>query len=678
IAQKTNNNKDNATLPNIFQNSHNNAYNRYNPYNPYNSNRNVGNTKSYTNTNTNNETSGSLLTNELINQTNQKGEISNINKNNKTKEISGFADSNNLKGELSKSVLNTVNGTDNNNTVLKTDNTDNSVSKKIDLKSNKNVTGKDNTIGNFGDLSKVIDGLSVAVLSFTESVDPKNTKNYSSDINTKDFKLQNSSEKEIKLNNANGVNIQKLANTINTALTTEKKTPINEANEMKSEVRQNLTKSPIARTNQNLSQMTPEKLEKSETNFMALGTTSKVQKNHSPINLSAALDNIVFKIKMPDNVTENLNSNLNRNLDNNIGNYVVKRIFYKALFEEENQNSVTGNDLMIILKNISISITALSTDAISNYIESTGNNKKNYKSLQNLQQINRLSNTSNVGNIADVVNTDSNISSNFSLNSPMNISSQQLSENRNESEFLNEDNQTSQRQNLVGQFRNDSSDLQKNNIEVKSFKIEYREVERNNSNNQSQELSMSDEKTEKPKVSNKFIERLAEMTYKGSKNEVFNTTIIDSGKYDLAERLQASRNLENLYEKIREFNLSNKIEERVQMKLLPENLGMLDVEMKKEGKQLTILFIAENEKAKEMLEKNLYILRDRLNNFDMDVRSIEVKVREEEKFYEQDRQQNNNQNNQREEHRHNGNNENKKRFASEGVSDDDDERERYI
>ncbi|MFN3692219.1 MAG: flagellar hook-length control protein FliK, partial [Fervidobacterium sp.] len=475
-------------------------------------------------------------------------------------------------------------------------------------------------------------------------------------------------------------NIQKPANNINTALISGKKIPINEVDEMKSEVKQSLTKFQTALANQNLSQMTSEKLEKSETNFMSLGTTTKTQKNNSSITLSTALDNIIFRLKTPNNLTS-VAENLNSNLDNNLGKYVAKRIFDENLFEEGSQNSFTDKDLMIILKNISISITALSTGAISNYIESIENNKKDYKNLQNLQQMNRLSNTSNVGNIIDVANNDSDISPNLSLNSSRSISSQQLNESRNESEFLSESNhksQKSQKQNSFGQFRNDSSESQKNNIEVKSFKIEYREIEKNNSSNQSQELNKSDEKTEKPKVSNKFIERLAEITYKGSRNEVINTTVLDSGKYDLAERLQASRNLENLYEKIKEFNLSNKIEERVQMKLLPENLGMLDVEMKKEGRQLTILFLTENEKAKEMLEKNIYILRDRLNNFDMDVRSIEVRVREEEKFYEQDRQQNNNQNNQKEEHKHNGNNENKKRFASEGVNADDDERERNL
>jgi len=81
---------------------------------------------------------------------------------------------------------------------------------------------------------------------------------------------------------------------------------------------------------------------------------------------------------------------------------------------------------------------------------------------------------------------------------------------------------------------------------------------------------------------------------------------------DLAERLQNSRNLEEIYEKIKQFATSYKLEEKVQMKLFPEELGNLDVELKKEGKQIQILFLAENEKVKDTIEKNSYILRDRL------------------------------------------------------------------
>ncbi|PHJ14016.1 hypothetical protein IM41_03075, partial [Fervidobacterium sp. SC_NGM5_G05] len=214
------------------------------------------------------------------------------------------------------------------------------------------------------------------------------------------------------------------------------------------------------------------------------------------------------------------------------------------------------------------------------------------------------------------------------------------------------------------ELRNNTYETSKNNLEVKSLKIEY-----NNKNQQKMESDIEKSNYEdRPKVSNKFIERLAEMTYRNleQKNDVSSTT--QTNRFELAERLQSSRNLEQIYEKIREFSLSNRIEERVQMKLLPENLGNLDIEMRKEGKQITLLFIAENEKAKDTIEKNIHILRDRLSNLDLEVKNVEIKTKEEEKYYEHERNDHQNSQQQR-------NEENQKRkYTYEEVIEDDDER----
>ncbi len=218
------------------------------------------------------------------------------------------------------------------------------------------------------------------------------------------------------------------------------------------------------------------------------------------------------------------------------------------------------------------------------------------------------------------------------------------------------------------ELRNNTYETSKNNLEVKSLKIEY-----NNKNQQKLESEIEKSNYEdRPKVSNKFIERLAEMTYRNleQKNDVSSTT--QTNRFELAERLQSSRNLEQIYEKIREFSLSNRIEERVQMKLLPENLGNLDIEMRKEGKQITLLFIAENEKAKDTIEKNIHILRDRLSNLDLEVRNVEIKTKEEEKYYEHERNDHQNSQQQR-------NEENQKRkYTYEEVIEDDDERKRDV
>ncbi|MCX7653672.1 MAG: flagellar hook-length control protein FliK [Fervidobacterium sp.] len=209
-------------------------------------------------------------------------------------------------------------------------------------------------------------------------------------------------------------------------------------------------------------------------------------------------------------------------------------------------------------------------------------------------------------------------------------------------------------------LRKSASDSTKNNIEIKSFHVEYKEKSENNE----KENTLNGEK---PKVSNKFVERLAELTYKFSEQKLETVSNVLNGKYELAERLQASRNLEEIYEKIREFGLSNRLEERIQMKLVPQNLGNLDVEMKKEGRQLTVLFVAENERAKEIIEKNIYVLREKLSSLDFDVRNIEIRLKEEERYYDHEKNhQQSNQNNQ---------DENRRRYMKTEVNEDDDERE---
>jgi len=227
--------------------------------------------------------------------------------------------------------------------------------------------------------------------------------------------------------------------------------------------------------------------------------------------------------------------------------------------------------------------------------------------------------------------------------------------------------------------RNNTEGVSKNRFEIKSIRIEYNEMKENrNSGNPQSELE------DKPRISNKFVERLAELSYKTSNTKSSDSLadpIEQSGQtdqandFDMAERLQNSRNLEEIYEKIRQFTTSYKLEEKVQMKLYPEQLGNLDVELKKEGKQIQIVFMTENEKAKEVIEKNSYILKDRLANLDLDIKTFEVKVKQEERYYDQEHQgQNKNQNNENSrnyDERREQEDENKKR---KWVIKDDDER----
>ncbi|HQI09817.1 MAG TPA: flagellar hook-length control protein FliK [Fervidobacterium sp.] len=239
---------------------------------------------------------------------------------------------------------------------------------------------------------------------------------------------------------------------------------------------------------------------------------------------------------------------------------------------------------------------------------------------------------------------------------------------------------------LYKNVRNSTDDVSKNKLEIKSIQIEYTEKKDDSNSSNSKDTLEG-----KPNVSNKFVERLAELSYKtnGERPEIDST--ISTGQsassdrasdLDLAERLQNSRNLEEIYEKIKQFATSYRLEEKVQMKLFPEELGNLDVELKKEGKQIQILFLAENEKAKDTIEKNSYILRERLASLDFEVRTFEVKVREEERYYDQKQgqEEGKNQNSQNGRNSRNGRSyqeaeENNKNNNRKWVIKDDDERE---
>ncbi len=357
-----------------------------------------------------------------------------------------------------------------------------------------------------------------------------------------------------------------------------------------------------------------------------------------------------------------------------ITNYVINYVIEINKQEQKKQNSN--------IPDLAVNTNVNSKNFAQNFQEKYEENEITSdlsKSIIQLKAIVDIANLENL-NIENIKDTNSKLSlqTSFKTNDPTYIINPHSTVIENSTDFSS-NNLNSSKNSQINQYsdnskydfqnelRNNTYETSKNNLEVKSLKIEYK-------NKTQQKLESEIEKSsyeDKPKVSNKFIERLAEMTYRNleQKNDVSSTT--QTNRFELAERLQSSRNLEQIYEKIREFSISNKIEESVQMKLLPENLGNLDIEMKKEGKQITLLFIAENEKAKDTIEKNIHILRDRLSNLDLEIRNIEIKTKEEEKYYEHER--NNNQNPQQQ------NEENQKRkYAYEEVIENDDERKRDI
>gem|GEM_PF-1664852 len=226
------------------------------------------------------------------------------------------------------------------------------------------------------------------------------------------------------------------------------------------------------------------------------------------------------------------------------------------------------------------------------------------------------------------------------------------------------DNST-QTKNHMEEFRNSPEQPSKNKIEIKSFEVEYKTKE------ETEERKL-EHSNERPNISNKFIERLAEMTYKPSEAKL-EQTYQSVNRFELAERLQHAQNLEEIYQRIREFGFSNRLEENVRMRLYPENLGNLDVELKKEGRFISVVFVAENEKSRELLEKNASYLRDRLSNLDFEVRAVEVRMKEENNNYEDGRQQRHGQ-----EPNEQNNQEHRRKAFKEEVMKDDDERKRNV
>ncbi len=177
-------------------------------------------------------------------------------------------------------------------------------------------------------------------------------------------------------------------------------------------------------------------------------------------------------------------------------------------------------------------------------------------------------------------------------------------------------------ENFSDQFRNNQPQNE-NKLNVKEFKVEVNTV------NKKTELTTREILQEKPKVPESFKQRLVENAYTNvvEKKEFVNSPELKSN-FSNVERYVSSRNLEEIYEKVRAFSLSNSIEEKVTLKLYPKELGEIEIHMRKVGKQIEIFFTAEFEETRKALEKNSALLAERFTKVDFEVRNMEFKTKE--------------------------------------------------
>ncbi len=176
------------------------------------------------------------------------------------------------------------------------------------------------------------------------------------------------------------------------------------------------------------------------------------------------------------------------------------------------------------------------------------------------------------------------------------------------------------------QFRNNQPQNE-NKLNVKEFKVEV------NTLNKKLDLISKEIIQEKPKISESFKQRLVENLYSGGviKKEFIGSDelkVSTNNNFNNVERYVSSRNIEEIYEKVRAFSLSNSIEEKATLKLYPKELGEIEVHMRKVGKQIEIFFTAEFEETRKTLEKNSSLLTERFTKLDFEVRNMEFKTKE--------------------------------------------------
>ncbi|WP_126992342.1 flagellar hook-length control protein FliK [Thermosipho globiformans] len=153
----------------------------------------------------------------------------------------------------------------------------------------------------------------------------------------------------------------------------------------------------------------------------------------------------------------------------------------------------------------------------------------------------------------------------------------------------------------------------------------------------------------KPKVSNNIKEFYAKKSYQSLSHideNIVRPGDIQTGKVDLNQKVKIetqNRNIENIYKKVVEMiNFKGEIvKEKAVINLEHPAFGKMEINLEKIKDEVVVKFIFDNSDSKEVIEKGLINLRERLLNVGLEVKEFNLEVKEEQEWYEDENQQSN-------------------------------------
>ncbi|EKF49437.1 hypothetical protein H17ap60334_05479 [Thermosipho africanus H17ap60334] len=162
----------------------------------------------------------------------------------------------------------------------------------------------------------------------------------------------------------------------------------------------------------------------------------------------------------------------------------------------------------------------------------------------------------------------------------------------------------------------------------------------------------------KPKVSNNIKEFYAKKSYQSLSHideNIVRPGDIQTEKVDLNQKVEIeaqNRNIENIYKKVVEMiNFKGEIiKEKAVINLEHPAFGKMEINLEKAKDEVVVKFVFDNSDSKEIIEKGLVNLRERLLNVGLEVKEFNLEVKEEQEWYE-DENQNPNEDQQQEQKR---------------------------
>lgn len=150
----------------------------------------------------------------------------------------------------------------------------------------------------------------------------------------------------------------------------------------------------------------------------------------------------------------------------------------------------------------------------------------------------------------------------------------------------------------------------------------------------------------KPKVSNNIKEFYAKKSYQSLSHideNIVRSGDLQTGKVDLNQKVEIetqNRNIENIYKKVVEMiNFKGEIiKEKAVINLEHPAFGKMEINLEKVKDEIVVKFVFDNSDSKEIIEKGLVNLRERLLNVGLEVKEFNLEVKEEQEWYEDENQ----------------------------------------